>query len=58
MFTNVCCALHNVCIKFRVPFNEPLGSSENMHEINIAEETTFSRIAQDVRNKIKNLLVN
>lgn len=54
---NVCCALHNICIKFDVDvpnlgnYNAPLNYSTNS---NVEIESNFTNIAKSIRDEIKN----
>ncbi|XP_055905158.1 putative nuclease HARBI1 [Eupeodes corollae] len=60
---NVCCALHNACIHFRLPFIPnaiSITSNTNNTQADVISNSNLndnlSRIAQNIRNNIKNSL--
>ncbi|XP_067633131.1 putative nuclease HARBI1 [Eurosta solidaginis] len=60
MFSNVCAALHNICMEFKVPFNQPSVTANDVavNDIDIGEHTQILRIGQNIRNQIKQSLLN
>ena len=58
-FLNICVALHNICIEFKIPFPEHLPSEDNLSsEVDVGQENNLSRIAKITRDQIKHSLVD
>lgn len=57
-FVNVCSALHNICMLFKVPFNQPNSGILDTSDIYVGEDTRISGFAQNIRNQIKQSVLN
>ena len=56
-FSNVCAALHNICIKFKIPFEDSIDRiPQNVS--GDTNETQFTRIGKNIRDRIKCSLLN
>lgn len=53
---NVCCALHNICIHFNVPFKENVRNKHFQPQPEIIPDDDADDLAKGIRNTIKNLL--
>ncbi|XP_017482353.1 PREDICTED: putative nuclease HARBI1 [Rhagoletis zephyria] len=42
-FANVCSALHNVCLNYKIDYNPTYHESENQVEINVGEESQLTK---------------
>lgn len=53
-FGNVCAALHNICIKFKVPMYTNVNSTEpSSIEVSTGGETRLLKIGEKIRDQIK-----
>lgn len=54
---NVCCALHNVCIKYNIAYQDILmdddDEPQNVGAFNLPETGPISNIAKKIRDNIK-----
>lgn len=56
LFSNVCAALHNICIEFKVPNYtnvQQLPVEINIPEIDVGTETQITKIGKTIRDNIK-----
>lgn len=59
LFGNVCVALHNLCIHFKVPNYAQLPvAATTQNDPDTGTETNLTRIGQKIRDNIKNSLRN
>ncbi|XP_053957928.1 putative nuclease HARBI1 [Anastrepha ludens] len=56
-FANVCAALHNICIQFKINYNPRNYESDQMTEVEASESNKFTAIGQTIRDQIKHSLL-
>lgn len=57
LFGNVCAALHNICMKFKVPkYTEERFQEPSTIEIERSDESHLTRIGHKIRDQIKHSL--
>uniref|UniRef100_A0A0K8U946 DDE Tnp4 domain-containing protein n=2 Tax=Bactrocera latifrons TaxID=174628 RepID=A0A0K8U946_BACLA len=57
-FANVCAALHNICIKFKINYDPQNCDSDQATDIDTEVANRLTAICQTIRDKIKHSLIN
>ena len=53
---NVCCALHNICLDFKVPVEVPEGVDDDFNNLQNLQNASSLNIGKKVKDNIKNIL--
>ncbi|XP_067636049.1 putative nuclease HARBI1 [Eurosta solidaginis] len=57
-FANVCAALHNICIQFKIDYNVRRYESDQISDVDPGEANHLTTIGQTIRDQIKHSLIN